>query len=69
MSKSVNLNKIDFDNKHEKCAGKNCYKTEAEAKQIALTQELLNWNQDLELKTYQCHICGKYHLTRVSSNL
>jgi hypothetical protein len=67
MSRPVDINKLNLKNKHEKCSGKNCYMSENEAKKIAQEQEMLNWNQALELQTYRCHICGFYHLTRNKS--
>ena len=67
MSRIKDINKLNLENKHQKCSGKNCYKNEVEAIKIAKEQELLNWNQGLELKVYRCHICNSYHLTRVEN--
>lgn len=69
MSRIKDINKLNLKNERQKCSDKNCYKSEIEAAKIADEQELLNWNQNLKLKVYRCHICGFYHLTRSSGDL
>jgi hypothetical protein len=48
-----------------KCNGKNCYKSEKEARLVARQQELLDLQGKTEIKVYQCQFCGKWHLTSV----
>ena len=48
----------------DKCGGKNCYESQTEAEIVAREQEILNMQNDLELKVYRCIICGQLHLTR-----
>ena len=47
------------------CGGKNCYKTEREAREVAEEQELRDITGELELKVYRCINCGLWHLSRV----
>lgn len=49
----------------QKCNGKNCYNSRREAEEVRAEQELRDIRGELELKTYRCGICGKFHLTRV----
>lgn len=51
------------------CDGKRMYASEREAREIADQQELLNFGQELELNTYRCIKCGKWHLTRVQKDV
>ncbi len=46
------------------CTTKRKFSTEQQAKKAAEHQMLLN--TDLELSTYRCEICCKWHLTRKS---
>jgi hypothetical protein len=53
--------------KPEKCSGKNCYKSQIEADTVAREREILNSQNELELKSYRCIICGQWHLSRAKS--
>lgn len=46
------------------CQTKRRFKTQAQAKETAEHQMLINMN--LELSTYKCEQCGFWHLTRQS---
>jgi hypothetical protein len=48
--------------KPQMCGGKRCYNSNAEATLVKEENELLT--DGLELSTYQCITCGKWHLTR-----
>lgn len=53
----------------EKCGGKNVYRTEKEALEIAAQQELMfqNSEPELALDIYKCAFCGGWHLTSRSN--
>jgi hypothetical protein len=48
----------------EKCNGKNCYRSKIEAEAVAREQEILNAQEELELRVYRCVDCGEWHLTK-----
>lgn len=49
-------------NKPQMCGGKRCYASKVDATLVKEEQELLTTG--LELATYHCITCGKWHLTR-----
>lgn len=54
---------ISSSNRPRSC-GKNRYRTKKEAEAVAIEQEIIFANQDLELAAYLCSSCGGWHLTR-----
>jgi hypothetical protein len=54
--------------KAKTCSGKNCYRNQKEAEQVALEQELRDLKQELKIGVYRCVYCGMWHLTSVKKN-
>lgn len=52
---------------HEKCGGKNCYNSQTEADIVAREQEILHMTDELQLRSYRCIACAKWHLSRVKT--
>lgn len=49
----------------QKCGGKNCYNSRAEAEAVKQEQELRDLRSELEIGVYRCQYCSKFHLTNI----
>jgi hypothetical protein len=47
---------------YQRCRGKECYPSRADAKTAA--QQIALGTQDRRLEPYQCGLCGRFHLAQ-----